>query len=312
MSKMMFEEFTKEVTGKIKEFLPERFSDAEVSLKVVTKNNDTKLTGLTIKAVNSNIAPTIYLEKFYEDYEHGEDFVRILRKIAETRIATDVEKDLDVEYLMSFETCKNRIVPRLISRDMNTELLAGRPHKVIEDLAVTYHVLVNNIEDATASVAVTNDIMSRWGVTVDELHEAAIANIPMLQRSTFQSMSEVLFESMGSEFLRDFDGDVGRAKEAFDEFFPTSNMYVLSTVHKLYGAAALLDKNMMANIYEKFDGKFNIIPSSTHELLIVGDEFDSESLRSMIQDVNRSTVEIESQLSNHPYRYDLERGLISV
>ncbi len=68
---------------------------------------------------------------------------------------------------------------------------------------------------------------------------------------------------------------------------------------------------MMSHIYEKFDGKFWIIPSSTHEILIVGDEFDSESLTSMIQDVNKSTVEIESQLSNHPYRYDLEHGLIS-
>ena len=307
----MFEDFTKEVSRKIKEYLPERFSDAEVALKVVIKNNDTKLTGLTIKALDSNIAPSIYLEKFYEDYENGEDFEKVLRKIAETRIATDVEKDLDVEYLMSFETCKNRIVPRLISRDMNRELLEDRPYKALADLAITFHVLVNNIEDATASVAVTNDIMSRWGVTVDELNEAAIANIPVLQRSTFQSMSEVLFESMGSEFLRDFDGDEERAKEAFDEFMPTSNMYVLSTVHKTYGAAALLDKKMMSHIYEKFDGKFWIIPSSTHEILIVGDEFDSESLTSMIQDVNKSTVEIESQLSNHPYRYDLEHGLIS-
>jgi hypothetical protein len=194
---------------------------------------------------------------------------------------------------------------------MNTELLAGRPHKVIEDLAVTYHVLVNNIEDATASVAVTNDIMERWGVSVDELNEAAIANIPVLQRSTFQSMSEVLFESMGSEFLRDFDGDEERAKEVFDEFLPASNMYVLSTVHKSYGAAALLDKNMMAHIYEKFDGKFFIIPSSVCEVLIVSDEFDSESLTSMIQDVNKSTVDLADQLSSHPYRYDLEHGLIS-
>ena len=59
MGKMMFDEFTNEVAGKIREFLPERFSDAAVDLKVVLKNNDHKLTWLTIKAVDSNIAPTI-------------------------------------------------------------------------------------------------------------------------------------------------------------------------------------------------------------------------------------------------------------
>ncbi len=125
-------------------------------------------------------------------------------------------------------------------------------------------------------------------------------------------MFEVRFESMGSEFLRDFDGDEERAKEAFAEFLPTkAKMYVRSTVHKLFGAAVLLDKNVMAHIYEKFDGKFYIIPSSTHEVLIVGDEFDPESLTSMIGEVYMSTVDIEDQLSSHPYRYDLEHGLIS-
>jgi hypothetical protein len=310
--KMEFNEFTQEVAGKIKSYLPSRFSDAEVGLKVVTKNNGTQLTGLTIKTVDSNIAPTLYLERFFEDYENGKDLVKILNEIADARVATEVEGDFDTEFLMKFEDSRSRIVPRLVSQEMNKALLESRPHKIIADLAVTYHVMVNNLVDGAASVAVTNEIMDRWGVTVDDLHDAAIENIPVLQSSTFQSMSDVLFESMGRALLRQYDGDEERAREAFREFMPVdADMHVLSTVHKMYGAAALLDKNMMAHIYEKFDGRFYIVPSSTHEVLIVNDMFDKESLASIIHEVNEGTVDVEDRLSDHLYVYDLKRGLMS-
>lgn len=311
MKKLEFNEFTREVAEKIKSYLPSRFSDAEVGLKVVTKNNGTQLTGLTIKTVDSNIAPTLYLERFFEDYENGKELVKILNEIADARVATDVEGDFDTKFLMNFEESRNRIVPRLVSQEMNKALLESRPHKVIADLAVTYHVMVNNLVDGAASVAVTNEIMDRWGVTVDELHEVAVENIPVLQSSTFQSMSDVLFESMGRDLLRQYDGDEERAREAFREFMPVdTDMYVLSTVHKMYGAAALLDKNMMSHIYEKFDGKFFIIPSSTHEVLIVSDMFDKNNLATMIREVNDTQVELEDQLSDHAYTYDLKKGLM--
>ena len=53
MSKMLFEEFTSEVAGKIREYLPTSFSNAEIDLKIVTKNNDKKLT--LLKCLNSPV-----------------------------------------------------------------------------------------------------------------------------------------------------------------------------------------------------------------------------------------------------------------
>lgn len=48
MEKLNFEEFKKAIVDGVKGFLPENFDLGEIKLSVVTKNNNMKLTGLTI------------------------------------------------------------------------------------------------------------------------------------------------------------------------------------------------------------------------------------------------------------------------
>ena len=50
----------------------------EVSINEVLKNNDTHLTGLTIRTDESNIAPTIYLERMFERYKAGNATVPVI------------------------------------------------------------------------------------------------------------------------------------------------------------------------------------------------------------------------------------------
>ena len=58
---MTYEEFKQDVTDRIRDFLPEKYADAEIGIHPVVKNNDLKLDGLTIQLADSNIAPNIYL-----------------------------------------------------------------------------------------------------------------------------------------------------------------------------------------------------------------------------------------------------------
>lgn len=300
MSKMLFEEFTKNVAEQIKAFLPERFADADVELKIVTKNNDLKLTGLTIKAVDSNIAPTIYLERFYEEYKDGKDMDKILQKIADFRIENDAPAGLDVDQLKDFERIKDKLVPHIISLALNEELLEDRPHRVIEDLAVTYYVVLDRCKDGTAGVAVTHNIMDCWGVSLEDIDRAAVMNLQKSERSELKSLTAVL---------------AGMCGEGFSDILPEDcGMYVLSNEHNLYGAAALLDERMMAHIYEKFDGEFFMIPSSVHEWIVLPKSigaFDGNNLAAMIREVNATQVSHEDRLSDHAYTYSIEHGLKS-
>ena len=289
--KMMFDEFKNEVVGKIREFLPESFAAAEVSLQVVRKNNDLQLTGLTIRSTDNNICPTIYLEKFYEEYEEGADMSEILSKIAEVRMNHEVSEKFDVAQITDFEQVRDKLVPRLINADMNAELLEVRPHKLLADLAVTYCVLLDKSFDGTASIAVTNELMRMWNTSVEELHAASICNLSELLPSTFKGMSEVMSEMMGM---------------SADE----EKMYVLSNSMKINGAAALLDSKMMEEIVATI-GAFYVLPSSIHETLIVPVKtgMDVESLENMVREVNATQVQLEERLSDHVYTYSLEEGL---
>ena len=82
-------EFAVMVVNGIASWLPEDYKDTEIRLDTVIKNNDLKLTGLIIKKNGSNIAPTIYLEPFYEKYLCGSSLSDVLKEIAELRVESD-------------------------------------------------------------------------------------------------------------------------------------------------------------------------------------------------------------------------------
>lgn len=298
MEKMKFDEFTKAVVEKIREYLPDTFAGASVELQTVVKNNDLKLTGLTIRSEDSNVCPTIYLEQFFEAYKAGEEMSTVLEDIANIRVKNDVKNTFNVSQITDLDRVKDDIVPRLIGREWNAALLAERPYKPIADLAVTYHIMLGQERDGTASIPITLALMEPWGVTTEELHDIAIRNMRSLHPSTFRGMSSVLGCMLSGE-----EGDV---MDPADEV-----MFVLSNKKGMYGATAILDEKIMEKIVERFGKAFFILPSSVHELLIVPEmpDMDVTQLEAMVTSINAAEVMPEERLSDHVYRYTVEKGL---
>ncbi len=297
---MEFMEFAESVKEKIEDYLPTGFA-SQVELRTVTKANDVHLVGLTISTSNTRITPTIYLESFFQSYEKGEALDDILAKIARIRVESSASAEEFSPYdFTDFEAVKGLIVPRLLNAAWNSELLADRPHRMMDDLAITYHIMLSTEACGQASVAVTNGLLSSWdGVDVDMLHDLAVANMQRLMPTIFRSMFEVLHE-MVPEFADEMDG-------------PGECLYVLSNQEKVNGAAAILDRKMMDQICERLGEEFYVIPSSVHELLICpAKEIGADSLRDMIREVNATAVDQAERLSDHPYRYSRKTGLVSV
>lgn len=291
---MMYYEFKNTVAGNIKNFLPQEYAGAEVSLKDVMKNNGKKLTGLLITTEDSRITPNIYLEGYYEQYIAGKPMKDILEDIAERRINCNTAKDLDADInsIIDFEQIKSKITCRLINAGANEEYLSNKPYTQVEDLAAVYAVDLGSCDDGgRMSAAITWEILKCYGITVQELHATAVHNL----RSAieFKSMRDVLMEIL----------DPIAAIMLPDDGIP---MYVLSNKEKLNGAAAILDSGTLADISEKLGGDYLIIPSSIHEVIILPFQKDigSSEIEKMIRDVNTEHVEPEERLSNHVYQYD--------
>ena len=298
---MDFEEFKANVAEQIRDYLPEKYEDAKVSLNEVTKNNDRQLTGLLIKEEDSNIAPNIYLENFYDQYTDGKDMESILKDIAEVRVKHELGQDLDVSRITDFDQVKDHVICKLINDEMNQDYLADKPHTAVEDLAVMYAVDLGGDKDGRMTAPITNDLMERYGVSTEELHDIAMYNLSESQIE-FKSMRDVMVEMMFPDGLREDDP---RALMLPPEE-ETPSMYVLSNSEKINGASAILDSKTMEDISEKLGGDFVVLPSSIHEVIIlpVDEDTDMKTLESMVQTINAGEVSPEERLSDHVYMYD--------
>lgn len=308
MSNMNFDEFKQEVVDRIKDFLPEKYEDTKVSLQDVMKNNDTKLSAVTITLPDSNISPTIYLNQFYEEMQNGKSMEGILSSIASVRVEHEVSQPFDVSRITDFDQVKDKIAARLIGAEMNEELLSARPHTMMDDLAVTYCVMLGEDERGSMSVPITNQLMENWNVSVEQLHGIAMENMETLTPGSFRSMNEVMMDMMMPNLINECGGDREQAEMMLEAMCPPDDgrMYVLTNEQKLNGAAIILDQKTMDQVADRVGDKFFILPSSIHELLVVPQDagISREDLEQMVQEVNATQVEPQERLSDHVYIYD--------
>ncbi len=293
---MNFYEFTEAVKNQIEAHLPEEYQGSEITLKDVVKNNVT-LVGISIKRGGQNICPNIYLENFYEKMNDQElSLDEILDEIAEVRVQNDVASDFDVTKISDWSQAKGHIIPKLIGRENNDELLADRPNRVFaEDLAVIYAVDLGKDRNGQMSAPVTNSILETWGISKEELDSTALENLKQ-SKSEFRTMREVIMEMMGESM----------AEDMFPPEEEVPKMYILTNPDKINGANELLNAGTLKNISDRLGGDFTILPSSIHEVIILPQDVaeDSDMLRSMVCDVNNTQVTPEERLSNSVYRYD--------
>ena len=302
-----FDSFQRYIADNIKDHLPEEFADATVSLNTVTKNNGTQLHGMTIRTEGNEVCPNIYLDQFYENYtEHGMDIDVIMDHVAklelehmdpELGITNVAEKFMDVDFI------KDHVVVALVNAEKNAEMLRDTPHKMTEDLAVIYKVMLSNGGPmGTATVTIKEQHMKNWDITLDELHECAVKNSRELLPVKVQDMGSLIREMMGM---------------AGDDLIPEASaeemMYVISNEQKVNGASSIIYSDVLEKLSEKLDSSLYILPSSVHELIAVPSYGSTpDVLAQMVKEVNATQVSPEEQLSDHVYMYDFRTKSLSI
>ncbi len=232
----------------------------------------------------------------------------ILAAIADVRTQHEMSQDFDVSRLTDFDSVKDRITCRLVNAEQNAEYLVDKPHTMVEDLAVTYHIAIGKEESGTMSAPITNRLMENYGLDVEQLHQIALDNMDTLTLVSFKSMTETMVDMMLPDMMRSgmTEEEARDAVAAMLPPTPNEAMYVLSNEDKLNGAAMLLNDKVMDDITEKLGQDYFILPSSVHEVLIVPktQEADLKTLENMVQEVNATQVAPEERLSDHVYAYD--------
>ncbi len=274
----------------IKQAMTERFdSSYNISVKPIEKNNGTHLDGLIICNPDYNISPAIYLTPYYHRYLNGVGMKDICDDIYRTYNKYMPSQNFDTESIISYEKCQSRIIYKLINYDKNEGMLTHIPHLKYLDFAVVFMLALDNNFYGNATITIHEQLMKKWNVTVTDLLTAAAQNAPRLFPHQLTDLNEL-------------------AASIYDlsEYDDLIDMYVLSNLPRINGAAVILYDGLLQEIADRLGSNLLLIPSSIHEFVILPQDsrVDLDTLTELINSVNEISVSDEEVLSNHPYLYD--------
>ena len=257
-----FKEFQQYVKDHIREALPEELKNASIDLNKVHKNNGRELTAIMVRAEGKSVAPTVYLDGFFKTYQDGADLDYIIKDIAATSAKHQGAEFANIEHdYMNFEFVKDKIVMSLVNAKKNEKILVDTPHVIKEDLAVIYKVVLGiDEQEGMATITVKQAHLDAWGTTVEDLHSLAIENSNRILPATVRTMNDVLLDMMM------MDGMPEEIAEMMAQDMPVDEqMYVISNVHGINGAASIVYSDALQQLSEKLGTDLFVLPSSIHE-----------------------------------------------
>lgn len=266
---MVLEEFKHVIAESIKGYLHNQ-NIAEVKLVDVTKNNDTKLTGITIREKDESVSPTIYLNDYFEKYQNGEDLADILADVAaglrEAKIHSREVYARDYSNLMDFDKVHDRIYARAVGLESNGEYLKDKIYDEKNDMALVYFILIDKKGDNTQSCAIHQEMLDLYGINKEQLQEIAMENTQRLFPPILRTMDEVLEEMVFENYevvKKSFDQSLHDM--ALKGIGRNPSMLILSNENNINGATVLFYPGILDKITETLDTDVYILPSSIHE-----------------------------------------------
>ena len=194
------------------------------------------------------------------------------------------------------------VLPVVRNRKAVGEFLDKCPYDELADLIVLYRITLQDIEHGgTIGALITHGNLEKYGLTVEEMREAAQANLEeeITVRNLWEHLQEIRDEHE-TEDLPDFP-------ESIAEDFP---IFILTTKKGKNGAGALCHTDTFRSLAYRLGGKITIIPASIHEILIHRPLKNADRLRDMIRFVNENECYEWERLSDHPYSFDLASGKV--
>lgn len=292
-------------TDMVKDKLSSHIGGCTLETQVTKKNNGVLLHGIRIMEPESNIAPVIYMDGYFKDYQDGRLLDEIVMAVVENYKKNCLISGFDTMSIMDYERVKERLCFKVVNTELNRELLCDVPHVPFCDLSVVFYVLLDSFPEQGASIMVNNKFMAGWGVDTDALFEKAMYNTPRLLQGKVMPMRNII-----ESILDDREDKV-------EDILPdteSDSMYVATNGRQSNGASVFLYDSLLSGFADRIGRDFYIIPSSIHELIFLPDnlEMEPEDIRGMISEVNSTCVEPEEVLSNNVYRYRRETGLVEI
>lgn len=295
---MKYKEFIEELT----EHLQERLGTGYM----VIPNESLGLNGkikhsIIIKGKDSNVAPCVFLNDFYQEYTDGKiGIAHAAEKVLNVYWENEIRANLDTECFTDWNLAKRGIRCMLVNTEKNVELLAKIPHREILDLSVIYYIQFAVSGGFVGVVHIRNEYMELWNVNEDTLYNEAWTNTQEADDVEYNSLENIVGQTLGMGTK-----EIGLLDQ---------HMYILTNRQKLYGAVYMLSQDRMMKIADVLCSDLWIIPSSIHESIIIpcGWHEHAEELAKIVCEINDTELLDNEVLSYHVYHFSRNNGEISI
>lgn len=304
-----YEMFKELVTSNFLSYMPNAFKSYDVKVEPCNKTNQT-LDGLCLVPPDHKagmVSPVIYINQMYEQYFDGDSFEEVM-EFSANKLTDAFQNIPDNLKNFSISYAEEKVVMMLVNTEQNKEMLKNVPHREFNDLSIVYRYVADMEKGNMETVLVDKGLAKSFGMSEQQLYEAATINTKKLFPPIVKTVNEVICEM----FIKD-----GMPEELADmmgkSLPPDFNMYMITNDRMINGAVSMLYEEKLHELAEKLGNDLYILPSSIHEVLAVSAEMnDPETLAQMVFDINMDQVELEERLSNQVYYYDKDLRKISL
>ena len=296
--RLTFTDFKEAVLQGVSDVAEEGYT---VMSEQMQKNNGISREGMVIRKEGCGVSPVFYFDQLYKKYLNGMPLDVMSNVIWSFYKLCKEGSPFPVEEFLDWSKIKDQLFLRVVSTEMNREILGDSVHREVLDLSSIVYARIGSLSDTeTGYIRIKRQHLELWGQSEQEVYDTALQNT---RKDT------VCYRSVAEDLkLEEEEGEMcmGRALIQMD-----NPMYILSNQIRQFGAVYMLFPEIMDRIVEERDSDVFVLPSSVHETILINatDSVSPAFLQFMVQDVNESVVPKDEQLSNHVYIYSREKGL---
>lgn len=296
---MVYETFLEHIRQSLQKHLG---SGCSITIHQIPKNNGKVMDGLSILMPGAQLAPTLYLNSYYEQFCNGMSLEDITADILELFYSNPAPTCLSARQMTRFDLLEEKIMFKLIHGASNQELLKDIPYIPYLDLAIVFYLFLERNASGQMTAQIHNEHMKLWNVKEKDLLALALENTPKVFPPDIKSMAEVIRDMVGEHLDADCEDEINEIFEESDARMP---LYVLSNDVGLNGAGCMIYRDVLKNFADSLGKDLIILPSSIHEVLLTPNEpgISYEELSSLVTCINQNEVSEEDRLSNQIYLY---------
>lgn len=300
------EQFAEKVMEDLKKLMPQEILDkCELEKVVVTKDNDTELTGICFNRGEGLPCPTFYVEAAYGAYTNGESYDALVNSLVESAVEHwNMEVPIDVNDL-SYEKMKDKLVFQIVDSDRNKKRLRELVSSdVASGLALIYRFEIK-APGGVMSIPITKDMANTYGYDMAVMEVDARENMQRLYPAMLTTLVEAMKEMTTGEQAINFL----ESKEEMDDVG-----YLLKNDNLTLGASALFYPGMMEMVGNMVKENYYVLPTSTNEVMVVpiSNAMPARELMSMLKQGNALFTTNETALSDKLFMYDRGTGLLAL